>query len=292
MFRRDKPQEAGVALKFDKRRAYRLAGGSGLVAMALAVLLASAGRADYGPQVTQAPWISGTPNVGQTLSAMGGHWTGPRGTTAGYLWLRCSDGDVRNCRPIDHAASSTYMVQGADQNQMLRVALWAASGRQYDYKVSDAVGPAGQVNAAPPPAATPVPPAPTPVPNNGAVLHQNGVAKKAKMLRPTPVVRIRGRLTRDGANVTLMTVRAPKGAHVSVSCTGSHCPHSALRRGGGLTRYSKLERVWKSGTRLTVRISKPGYVTKISVITIRRGSAPGRVDRCLYPGHKRTQKCP
>jgi hypothetical protein len=198
---------------------------------------------------------------------------------------------------------------------MLRVALWAASGRQYDYKVSDAVGPAGQVNAAPPPAATPVPPAPTPVPtptptptpaptfdnalpvatpvpNNGAVLHQNGVAKKAKMLRPTPVVRIRGRLTRDGANVTLMTVRAPKGAHVSVSCTGSHCPHSALRRGGGLTRYSKLERVWKSGTRLTVRISKPGYVTKISVITIRRGSAPGRVDRCLYPGHKRTQKCP
>jgi hypothetical protein len=50
--------------------------------------------------------------------------------------------------------------------------------------------------------------------------------------------------------------------------------------------------VWKAGTRMTIRISKSGYVSKVTTLEIRRGAAPARYDGCLYPGHKKTQRCP
>ncbi len=317
-----------MALVFNTLRIYRWAVGSGLAAMAVALLLAPAGGHAAGPSVTQAPTITGTPKVNQTLTAINGHWTGPPGTTAGYAWLRCSDDNVSHCSLLDNTNSTTYRVTNNDLNKKLRVSLWASArdsrgNYQWDYKVSDptafvtaagttptptpvatatATVPVTSATPTPTPVATPVPtPAPafdvalptaTPVPSSGAVLHQTGVNKKARMLKPTPVVRIRGRLTANGANVTMMTVRAPKGSTVTVSCNGSGCPGRLTRSGGHPTRLAKLERVWRAGTRITVRVSRSGYVAKVTVITIRRGAAPARSDRCLYPGHKRTQKCP
>jgi hypothetical protein len=207
----------------------------------------------------------------------------------------------------------------------MRVALIARTDRQSDYAVSAAVGPvlaASTPTPAPPPVKTPTPtptptvtpapvatatptptPAPifdvaaapvaTPVPNAGAVLQQTATRKRARMIKPFPVVRVRGRLTATGANVTLLTVKAPKGVMIRVTCSGS-CPvrrmvRAAKRR---MTELSAFERNLKAGTRVTITVAKDGYVSKVTVLRIRRGVAPLRTDGCLDPGHTKVQRCP
>ena len=39
-------------------------------------------------------------------------------------------------------------------------------------------------------------------------------------------------------------------------------------------------------------ISRKGYVTYITTITIRAKKAPSRSDSCLLPGKTKTQRCP
>jgi hypothetical protein len=137
-------------------------------------------------------------------------------------------------------------------------------------------------------------PVATPVPTSGEVLHQTATSKKAKMIRPKPVVRVRGRLTRNGARITAMTVKAPRGVKIKASCSGRGCPtHRMTRNASKLTHLTKFEKTLRSGTRITIRISKPGgYITKVTVLEIRRGSAPMRRDGCLWPARKKLQRCP
>jgi hypothetical protein len=112
------------------------------------------------------------------------------------------------------------------------------------------------------------------------------------MLKPFPRVRIRGVLTAAGARVSLLSVRAPRGARVTVVCRGSGCP---VRRFGprvGVRRLSSFERELPAGTRLEIAVTEPGYIGKLTVIVIRRNAAPWRSDRCLEPGAKRAVRCP
>jgi hypothetical protein len=256
-----------------------------------------------GPSVTQAPTIVGTNRIGQTLTASGGHWTGPSGTTASYQWLRCNDAtNVYSCSTLNNAYASTYRLVNDDLNKRMRVALVARDrDNHYDYEISNAVGP---VTAAASPTPTPTPsPAPTfdvaatpiatPVPTSGEVLHQTATSKKAKMIRPVPRVRVRGRLTANGANVTSLTVKAPKGVKITVTCSGGGCPAKKIARNSSVTHLSTFERVLRSGTRLTIKVSKSGgYITKVTVLEIRRGAAPLRRDGCLWPAKKKIQRCP
>ena len=103
------------------------------------------------------------------------------------------------------------------------------------------------------------------------------------MLSPFPVVRIKGRLPARGARVTLLSVAAPRGATISVSCTGTGCPTSRFARvaGTGRTRLGAFERSLRAGTHITVLVSREGYIGKRTVIVIRKGSAPARRDSCL-----------
>jgi hypothetical protein len=285
--------------------------------------------------VTQAPTITGTYRVGQTLTATGGHWTGPSGTTVSYMWMRCTDpSNVYSCSILNGQSSSTYRLVNDDFNKRMRVALVARDrDNHYDYEISNSVGPiasAGGASPTPtptptrtptptptprptatprptvtptPPAATPTPdpsfdvaavPVATPVPTSGQVLQQTATSKKAKTIRPRPVVRVRGRLTANGANVTSLTVKAPRGVKITASCSGRGCPaHKITRNASKLTHLSTFERVLRAGTRLTIKISKPGgYITKVTVLEIRRGSAPMRRDGCLWPAKKKMQRCP
>ena len=50
------------------------------------------------PKNTSPPTISGTPKVGQTLTAANGSWSG-NPTSYGYQWQRC-DADVASCASI------------------------------------------------------------------------------------------------------------------------------------------------------------------------------------------------
>ena len=123
------------------------------------------------------------------------------------------------------------------------------------------------------------------------MLHNS--ASRRKAIRPFPVVRMRGRLTASGARVSLLSVRAPRPAKVTVRCKGS-CPTDRWIRSSRksrLTRVRAFERTLRSGTRITVTVTRHGYIGKRTTFVIRRGQAPLRVDNCLNP-RGRVTRCP
>jgi hypothetical protein len=115
-----------------------------------------------------------------------------------------------------------------------------------------------------------------------------------RLLRPFPVVRVRGRATRRGAAVTLLTIRATSGVRITIRCDGRGCPTRrwARARAGALTHARVFERLLPAGVRLTVRVSRQGWIGKYTRLLIRRSRPPSRVDRCLYPGNTRPRPCP
>ncbi len=142
---------------------------------------------------------------------------------------------------------------------------------------------------APTPAPTFDPQPATPVPTTGQILH----VTERRAIHPFPVVRMKGHLTSTGAHVTTFTVRAPKSARIKVTCSGS-CPSkswSKSLRKSRLTRLAKFERVLRAGTRITVTVTRHGYIGKQTVLRIRRGAAPERTDRCVNANGRRTT-CP
>ena len=287
----------------------------GVVAGGLALAASGSVLGASGPEVTEAPTITGMLQVGQTLTASGGSWTGPPGTMISYQWRRCAS----DCSPIAGAVAQTYKLVDADLGKWMQVELIASKGDRYDEAISDAAGPVAAAAPTPVPVltpthtptatptatatpaatatATPAPkfdvaaPAATPVPNAGAVLHETATRTRARMLRPRPVVRVRGRLTADGANVTLLTVMAPRGVKITVTCRGAGCPVRKMAKATRLTRLSTFQRAYRAGTRITVTVSKSGYASKVTVLRIRRGAPPLRTDGCVYPGHRKLQRC-
>jgi hypothetical protein len=134
-------------------------------------------------------------------------------------------------------------------------------------------------------------PQPTPIPTRGEVLAATE-SKRPKMIRPYPMVRVSGVLTAGGANISLLTVTAPKDARISVRCEGGGCPVRKVAQATKVVHIKQFERELRAGVKLTVSISKPGYITKVTTITIRKGKAPARSDRCRAPGVTRLTRCP
>ena len=102
-------------------------------------------------------------------------------------------------------------------------------------------------------------------------------------MQPFPTVRIKGYLVRSGARITLLSVTAPARTRVSVTCRGRGCP---VRRSSAVVsratlRVSAFERTLRAGVRLTIRITSPGRVGKLTSIRIRRDRVPLRHDGCL-----------
>src|SRR3954451_18111327 len=86
----------------------------------------SAAQAEYAPTNSAAPTISGTPQVGQTLTASTGTWNSSTTPTFAYQWQRC-DTAGNNCAAIAGANAQTYVVQSADANSTLRVVVTATN---------------------------------------------------------------------------------------------------------------------------------------------------------------------
>lgn len=80
-----------------------------------------------GPKNTDPPTISGTPKVGQTLTANDGSWTG-NPTSYTYQWQRC-DADIASCTNVVGANGKTYGVRTADLGYRLRVAVTARNAK-------------------------------------------------------------------------------------------------------------------------------------------------------------------
>lgn len=263
------------------------------------VLLAPAGaRADTGPAITAGPAIAGVPRESEVLTASA-TWTGDPEPTVAWRWLRCANPKGK-CTAVEGAASQSYQVAAADVGSVLRVRI----------KLTNSVGkaearsdPTGAVEPAPPPGPTPdpdepptgpPPPAPFDPPANPVIAPPPAGGVATPMLRPFPVVRIRGWLTRVGARVTLLTVRAPRGVQIAARCRGRSCPVRRVARTASVTRtrLRPLQRGLRAGTRLDITVRKTGYIGKWTTIVIRRGRPPARADRCVYPGARRPAPCP
>jgi hypothetical protein len=79
------------------------------------------------PRNTAPPTISGTPRVGEELTADDGTWTA-NPTSFAYQWQRC-DADVATCTSVVGANGKTYGVRLADLGYRLRVAVTARNAR-------------------------------------------------------------------------------------------------------------------------------------------------------------------
>jgi hypothetical protein len=119
-----------------------------------------------------------------------------------------------------------------------------------------------------------------------------------RWLDPFPTVRVRGRTTRTGATLSLLSVRAPTGSTVTVSCNGRRCPAKSVKakikgkKAAGTLRIRRFERSLRSGTILQIRVTKPGLVGKYTEFKIRSIALPIRKDRCLLPDSTRPVSCP
>lgn len=115
-----------------------------LVALVLTSVAAAAP-----PKNTQSPTITGTPRVGETLTANNGAWTNsPKAYQ--YQWQRC-DGVGANCTSIPGAVERTYLVTAADVRRTIRVNMLAVNA---DGSGSARSAPTAVVTASPAPANT------------------------------------------------------------------------------------------------------------------------------------------
>jgi len=100
-----------------------------LAAAALLVISIGAGTGSAAiaaaPANTELPKISGTPKVGQTLTASDGKWANAP-TSFSYLWLRCQK-NGNNCSTIPTATAKTYVLVAADEKQTIRVRVTATN---------------------------------------------------------------------------------------------------------------------------------------------------------------------
>lgn len=123
------------------------------------------------------------------------------------------------------------------------------------------------------------------------------------LMQPFPVVRIAGSESSSGVKLSLLTVQAPVGTRVSLTCGGSHCPRRSesrvvvasrknSRAGSVLLTFSKFERSLQAGVMLEIRVSKPGEIGKYTSFRIRPNKAPARVDACVGPSTPKPIPCP
>ena len=94
-----------------------------LSAVAAGVLSTTAAAAP--PANTAPPSISGTPTVGQTLTASDGTWSN-NPTSFAYQWLRCNGGG-NSCANVANGTQKTYTLVGADAGHTMRVRVTATN---------------------------------------------------------------------------------------------------------------------------------------------------------------------
>ncbi len=296
-----------------------------VVAFALgATGVAHAQQQGYPVRITSQPAISGNPFIGSTLVATGGAWQSPNPTEGNrtqtwWEWWRCPRTDqFWGCD--FRTRDTSYAISGSDSGEYVFVARYVrwldtrnnGDSRDdrwvQDLEVSAPVGPVRAAPPAPTPVPTPVPtPTPTPEPTavptfdtvagapvttQGEILQET--ARSRRVIRPFPVVRMKGRLTSRGADVQVLSVRAPRAAKISVRCRGKSCPAgrwSRSDRKSRLTRMERYERGLRAGVRITVSVTRRGYVGKRTTFVIRRGAPPLRSDRCLSSKGRLT-RCP
>jgi hypothetical protein len=122
------------------------------------------------------------------------------------------------------------------------------------------------------------------------------------LMQPFPVVHVAGSFSSSGAKIGVLTVLAPVGATVRVTCKGRGCPRKGERvqavagkrstASSVLIRFPRFERSLRTGAVLEVWISDAGEIGKFTRFVIRRDRPPIRTDLCLDPTGTAPLECP
>jgi hypothetical protein len=112
---------------------------------ATAIVVAAPAR----PRNTTEPSISGSPVVGNRLTANPGAWTGDNPITYAFRWLRCNPSGG-NCSEIAGATDNEYAVVSADASRTLRVRVTARNDAGTMSALSNPTGVVAQQPGSPP----------------------------------------------------------------------------------------------------------------------------------------------
>ena len=273
-----------------------------VVVMITVALVALATASALGATVTQAPTVSGDPSPGSELTATAGDWT-PPGATAGYDWLRC-DASGDNCTPIAGSCDRRYTVRDTDLGHTLRARLTVVESGQPPASASSdptavvidkpysipAGGDIGETCVVVTPtgpeqgtftSSSQTGPGTTPAPDTSLAF-----------IDPFPVVRVAGRFTRSRTRLTRVTINAPGGARIRVDCKGRGCPYQRKAIAVKLVQVRALQRNYRPGVTIEIRVTQPRKIGKYTRVKTRRGKAPVRLDRCLMASSNRPVRCP
>jgi hypothetical protein len=121
------------------------------------------------PANTSEPTISGTPNVGNRLTANRGGWVGSQPITYAFRWLRCNTSGG-NCSEISGATDNEYVVVANDLGRTLRVRVTATNDDGPRSALSNPTGVVQQTGGTPPP------------PPSGSSVHVSSVPKGERLI--------------------------------------------------------------------------------------------------------------
>ncbi len=91
------------------------------------------------PAPVTPPTLTGTPHLGQTLTAVPGTWTGTPPLALGFEWLRC-DASGDNCVEVDGETTTTYLLGPPDLGSTIRVRATAANDHGIAAATSEPTG--------------------------------------------------------------------------------------------------------------------------------------------------------
>jgi hypothetical protein len=125
----------------------------------------------------------------------------------------------------------------------------------------------------------------------------NDSLRALRLISPFPIVRFVGSPIEMGARVRKISVRAPKGAKVTVRCAGKSCPFkraSKISKGTGKpVAFRKMKKRLRAGTVVAVLVSREGRIGRYVRFKIRgNGKQWRRSDLCLWPGTTKGRRCP
>jgi hypothetical protein len=223
------------------------------------------------------------PFIGQPVQ-FASHSTDPDGSIAALAWDLDGDGAFDDASGT--TATRTYKTPGD-----LTVSLRATDDRGVSSIAFQTISIRGTVS----PQDAPTAPSPGPsVPNTRPL--SSVPSPGAPLITPFPIVRIRGQIVGGVVRISLLSVKAPRGARVVIRCHGRGCPRlvatARIRSARQPMRVRSLEGRYRPGARLQVIVTMPGRIGKYVSFQMRRNAAPLRRDLCVGTRGTKPTKCP